>query len=75
MRLNPVMNSHTSHKTYTFNQNNINCTLTENDIIYIKSALDHVGNNDFLHFKNHGREKSYVLILTVIHVLMKLWFR
>lgn len=72
MRLNPVMNSYTSHKTYTFTQNNISYRKWHN---YIKSALDHVDNNDFLHFKNHGKEKSYVLILTVIHVLMRLWFR
>lgn len=39
MRLNPVMNSYTSHKTYTFTQNNINCTLTENEIITLSLPL------------------------------------
>lgn len=39
MRLNPVMNSYTSHKTYTFTQNNINCTLTENGIITLSLPL------------------------------------
>lgn len=39
MRLNPVMNSYTSHKTYTFTQNNINCTFTENDIITLSLPL------------------------------------